>query len=130
MKSKESQVAAQMRLNQWALEVQECMNRPEGMTVDEWCRQHNIKKANYYWRLKRVRQTCLEQLGTASGSFVELPVPAPAPSTLSSAPVPATISSNPATMAVLHASGGISIEIKNNATAEFIKNLIGAFVNA
>ena len=25
MKSKESQVAAQFRLNQWALEVQECM---------------------------------------------------------------------------------------------------------
>ena len=37
MKSKESQVAAQTRLNQWALEVQECINRPKDMTVDEWC---------------------------------------------------------------------------------------------
>ena len=33
MKSKESHVAAQVRLNQWALEVQECMNRPKDMTV-------------------------------------------------------------------------------------------------
>ena len=50
MASKESQVAAQVRLNQWAQEIQE--NRPKDMTVDEWCKQHNIKKANYYWRLR------------------------------------------------------------------------------
>ena len=130
MKSKKSQVAAQMRLNQWALEVQECMNRPEGMTVDEWCRQHNIKKANYYWRLKRVRQTCLEQLETTPGSFVELPAPVTALQTVSSASVPETINTTSATAAVLHVTGGVSIEIKDNATAEFIKNLIGAFVNA
>lgn len=128
MKSKESQVAAQIRLNQWALEVQECINRPKGMTVDEWCEQHDIKKANYYWRLKRVRQACLEQLETNSGNFVELPLPAP--QTIPSAPVPATINDNPSTVAVLHAASGISIEIKDNATEGFIKNLIGALANA
>lgn len=130
MKSKESQVAAQIRLNQWALEVQECLNRPKDMTVQEWCEQHNIKKANYYWRLKRVRQTCLEKMKLTSGSFVELSVPASATTTLPSAPVPATPNSIPTTAAVLHAACGISIEIKENATAEFIKNLIGAFANA
>ena len=128
MKSKESQVAAQIRLNQGALEVQECINRPKDMTVDEWCEQHNIKKANYYWRLKRVRQACLEQLETTSGNFVELPVPTP--QTIPSAPVPATINDNPSIVAVLHTAGGISIEIKDNATAGFIKNLIGALANA
>ena len=128
MKSKESQVAAQIRLNQWALEVQACINRPQDMTVDEWCEQHNIKKANYYWRLKRVRQACLEQQETTSGNFVELPVPAP--QTIPSAPVTAIINDNPSTVAVLHAASGISIEIKNNATEGFIKNLIGALANA
>ena len=128
MKAKESQVAAQIRLNQWALEVQECINRPKDRTVDEWCEQHNIKKANYYWRLKRVRQACLEQQETTSGNFVELPVPAP--QTIPSAPVTATINDNPSTVAVLHAASGISIEIKNNATEGFIKNLIGALANA
>lgn len=54
MASKESQVAAQVRLNQWAQEIQDCQNRPKDMTVDEWCKQHNIKKANYYWRLSEV----------------------------------------------------------------------------
>ena len=52
MASKESQVAAQVRLNQWAQEIQDCQNRPKDMTVDEWGKQHNIKKANYYWRLR------------------------------------------------------------------------------
>ena len=62
MASKESQVAAQVRLSQWAMEIQECQNRPRDMTVNEWCEQRDITKANYYWRLKRVRQTCLKQL--------------------------------------------------------------------
>ena len=62
MASKESQIAAQIRLNQWAQEIQDCQNRPQNMTVDEWCEQHNIKKASYYWRLKRVRQALLEQM--------------------------------------------------------------------
>lgn len=127
MKSKESQVAAQIRLHQWAMEVQECINRPKDMTVDEWCEQHNIKKANYYWRLKRVRQACLEQLETTSGNFVELPVPTL--QTIPSASVTPTINDNSSTVAVLHTGSGISIEIKNNATTGFIKNLIGALAD-
>ena len=61
MASKESQIAAQVRLSQWAQEIQDCQNRPQNMTVDEWCKQHNMKKASYYWHLKRVRQALLEQ---------------------------------------------------------------------
>lgn len=128
MASKESQVAAQVRLSQWAMEIQECQNRPRDMTVNEWCEQRGITKANYYWRLKRVRQACLKQLETTSDNFVELSVPAP--QTLLSAPVTSITNDNPSTMAVLHVVGGISIEIKDNATAGFIKNLIGAFANA
>lgn len=128
MVSKESQVAAQVRFSQWAMQIQECQNCPRDMTVNEWCGQRGMIKANYYWRLKRIRQACLEQLETTSDNFVELP--APAPQTIPSAPVPGTINDNPSTIAVLHDAGGISIEIKDNATAGFIKNLIGAFANA
>ena len=128
MKSKESQIAVQVRLNQWALEVQDCLNRPKNVTVDQWCEQHNIKKANYYWRLKRVRQTCLEQAQTPAGNFVELP--APAQHTMPLAPVLVTANDNSYTAAVLRTSGGISIEIRECASQEFIKNLIGVLVNA
>lgn len=128
MNSKESKIAAQVRLNQWALEIQDCLNRPSDMTVSEWCAQHNITKANYYWRLKRVRQAYLEQAEMSAGHFVELPAPVqPAVPTVP----PQTIANNsPAAAAVLRTASGISIEIMNNATTGFIKTLIGALTNA
>ena len=52
MASKESQVAAQVRLNQWAQEIQDCQNRPKDMTVDEWCKQHNIKESELLLAVK------------------------------------------------------------------------------
>lgn len=128
MKSKESQVATQVRLNQWALQVQDCLNRPKNMTVDEWCEQHNIKKANYYWRLKRVRQACLEQVEASSENFVELPAPAECQTSLT--PVRSYADNNSSTVAVLNTSGGISIEIRECASLEFVKNLIGVLTNA
>ena len=128
MASKESQVAAQVRLSQWALEIQDCQSRPREMTVNEWCAQHNITKANYYWRLKRVRQALLEQMETSAGNFVELPVPAQ--STITSAPNQVNTDSCTIASAVLHVAGGISIEIREGATADFIKKLIGAVTNA
>ena len=48
MKSRESQVATQVRLIQWALEIQDCMNRPKDMTVEQWCEQRGMKRASYY----------------------------------------------------------------------------------
>ena len=128
MASKESQIATQVRLSQWALEIQDCQNRPKDMTVDEWCEQHNIKKANYYWRLKRVRQALLEQMEVPAANFVELSIPVK--NTGRSSPVPVISCNNDSTAAVLHVTGGISIEIKESATADFIKNLIGAISNA
>lgn len=49
MKSKESEAAYQIRLKQWADEIRDCNSRPAGMTVNEWCEQHGILKATYYW---------------------------------------------------------------------------------
>ena len=128
MKSKESGIAMQARLNQWALDVQDCMNRPQDMTIVEWCEQHNIKKANYYWRLKRVRQACLEQVEQSARSFVELPATTECKMPL--APVQANTNDNASTVVVFHTSDGVSIEIKACASMEFVKNLIGAFANA
>lgn len=128
MASKESQVAAQVRLNQWALEIQDCRNRPRDMTIEEWCEQHNIKRASYYWRLKRVRQACLEQMEVPTANFVELPVPVQA--TMPSSLNPAITSNTSSAAAVLHTASGIFIEIREGASAGFIKTLIGAVTNA
>lgn len=128
MASNESRIAAQVRLNQWALDIQACKNRPKDMTVEQWCEQHGITKANYYWRLKRVRQTLLDQLEVSENSgFVELTVPSP--NTLPGVQNTSAVDSI-STAAVLRIAGGISVEITENATSEFISKLIGAVSNA
>ena len=60
MSSETSMVAAQYRLQEWAAQIRECQSRPAGMTVVSWCACHGITKADYYYRLRRVREACLE----------------------------------------------------------------------
>ena len=60
MSSETTAAAAQYRLKEWAEQIRECQNRPAGMSVVDWCATCGITKANYYYRLRRVRQACLE----------------------------------------------------------------------
>ena len=117
MSSQTSLVAKQCRIQSWALQIKDCQNRPVGMTVGDWCIQNNITKANYYYRLKCVRQACLDSM-ESTPAFVELPV-----SEMTSTNGCAT---NPAVAAVIHGANGFTIELYENASAEFMKNLIGA----
>ena len=117
MGSQTSLVAKQCRIQSWAMQIKECQNRPSDMTVDDWCLQNNITKANYYYRLKCVRQACLDSM-ESTPAFVELPVPE-----MNSTNGCATSS---AVAAVIHGANGFTIELYENASAEFMKNLIGA----
>ena len=121
MNTQTSLVAEQIRLQQWADQIRDCQNRPSDMKVDAWCREHGLTKANYYYRLRRVREACLELCET-SPSFVELTAPAdgvPENETQTHFPV----------VAVLHA-GGITIDLCNDASPEFLRNLMGAVSHA
>ena len=62
MVSTTTAAAVQYRFKEWAAQIRECQNRPAGMSVVDWCASHGITKANYYYRLRRVRQVCLENL--------------------------------------------------------------------
>lgn len=121
MNAQTSLVAEQIRLQQWADQIRDCQNRPSDMKVDAWCREHGLTKANYYYRLRRVREACLE-LCEPSTSFVELTAPADG--------VPGKDAQmHFSVAAVLHA-GGITIDICSDASPEFLRNLMGAFNHA
>ena len=60
--SSETTAATQYRLQEWAMQIKDCRNRPEKMTVQEWCEQNGITKSNYYYRLRQVRKACLDDL--------------------------------------------------------------------
>ncbi len=62
MSSETTMVAEQCRLREWAAQIKDCQGRPVGMSVVEWCACHGITKANYYYRLRRVRKACLEAI--------------------------------------------------------------------
>lgn len=75
MKSQTSQVARSCRIREWASMVQECRNRPNGMSVDEWCQANNITKANYYYRFAQVRKACLDSIPSDAVELGIIPVP-------------------------------------------------------
>ena len=62
MSSETTIVAEQCRLQEWAAQIRDCQSRPSGMSVVSWCACHGITKANYYYRLRRVREACLETM--------------------------------------------------------------------
>lgn len=124
MKSQTSLVAKQFRLQTWAAQIQDCQNRPEGISVEDWCLQNNITKANYYYRLKRVRQACLDSMQPAEPSFVEL---RPAETPLLETTKPEVLAE--AVSAVLHTSHGITIDLYDSASSDFLRKILGALTH-
>lgn len=120
MKSQTSLVAQQTRLREWAEQIRDCNNRPHGMTVDEWCQGQGITKANYYWRLRKVREAFLEAADIAP-AFVELPV---------TSPIPSDGSAEPKIIAVLKGKNQLTLEITDQASPVFVNTLLGAMINA
>ncbi len=75
MNSATTAVAVHYRLKERAEQIRECQNRPAGMSVVDWCASHGITKADYYYRLRRVRQVCLENLPPETPAQQIVPVP-------------------------------------------------------
>ena len=75
MKSQTSLAARNYRLQEWTKMIQDCSTRPIGMSVDDWCREHSITKANYYYRMTQVRKACLDALPETTREQAVVPVP-------------------------------------------------------
>lgn len=123
MNTQTSLVASQFRLQQWAEQIKDCQNRPAEMKVETWYKQHGITKANYYYRLRRVREACLNAAESNGVSFVKLPVSTEAEKVHPTAAEPV---SSTDTVAVLRCANGISVELRAGAPADFIHTLIRA----
>ena len=124
MSSQTSLVAEQVRLRQWAAQIQECQSRPADMKVETWCSEHGITKANYYYRLRRVRKACLEACNPEP-AFVELPIPVTPPT-----PMPPADSCGVKPAAVLRNSSGLALEIYNHTSADIIRSIMEVLVHA
>jgi len=123
MKSETAIVAAHIRHQQWMDDIRDCNSRPLGMTVAEWCNNHQISRDTYYYRMKTLRKLCLYACGdndetdirenlAVNPKFVEL-VPKPEISTI--AEIPAT--------AVIRV-GNAEIEVHDNITDDFLRRIV------
>lgn len=57
---------SQIRLNQWTAVIREC--KASGLTVNDYCTQHDLSRHAYFYWLRKVKNAALQQAG-----FVELP---------------------------------------------------------
>lgn len=123
-------VAQQVRIRQWAEQIRDCQSRPKGMDVETWCAQNNLTKANYYYRLRRVREVCLDQIqDTAAPAFVELPM-----SDTKRPASPKTLTADRSVAALplirIRSTKGLSAEIFSGISPEMLCCLIEAFSHA
>ena len=127
MATQTSLVAGQIRLRQWAEQIRDCQNRPEGMDVETWCSQNHITKSNYYYRLRRVHKACLDQIPeTEVPAFVELP----ALDTAASKNTAFDISAAASPIIRISNAKGISAEIFPGISPEMLRSIIEAFDHA
>ena len=127
MDTQTSLIAQQTRIQEWAEQIRDCQSRPKGMDVETWCAQNNLTKANYYYRLRRVREVYLEQFQETSPEFIEISNPKtqiPEAEKLSSSDstgVPVIKLTNPQ---------GFSAENFSNVSAELLQLFIKVFSHA
>lgn len=127
MATQTSLVAQQVRIRQWAEQIRDCQNRPKGMNVETWCAQNNLTRANYYYRLRRVRKVCLDQIqDTTAPTFVELPAPDDKTAALVHVPAPDVPADTTPVIRIKNIRG-LSAEVFSTASPEMLHHLIEAF---
>lgn len=120
MKSHTSLVAQQTRLSEWAEMIRDCQNRPQGMKIEEWCQLHDITKASYYWRLRKVREAFLETTDNMQ-AFVEVP---------SSESQSKNMASEHKIVALIRGVSHLTLEITDQASDSFLNTLLGVMKDA
>ena len=58
MRTKIQSINDNARLNHWKQIIQECRN--SGLPVKTWCHQNDVSQPSYYYYLKKIRQSIIE----------------------------------------------------------------------
>lgn len=62
-----------IRLQEWSQMVRDCQE--SGLTVNEWCKQNDLKPTCYYYRLAQLRKEILDQNKLLPSSVQEASIP-------------------------------------------------------
>lgn len=120
-----SLIARQCRLREWAQMVQDCRNRPEEMSVEEWCEAHSITKANYYYRMTQVRKACLDAVPK---EVVEQAI-VPIPMNLMNIEEPDVSEKSSENSFLELTSNGITIRVTDRTSTELLSKVLGVIAH-
>lgn len=128
MATQTSLIAQQTRIQEWAEQIRDCQSRLKGMDVETWCAQNNLTKANYYYRLRRVREVYLEQFRETSPEFIE--ISNPKPQIAEAEKLSSSDSTGARPVIKLTNPQGFSAEVFSNVSAELLQLFIKGFCHA
>lgn len=116
------EVTKQYRLNKWTEIIREC--RSSGQTVSAWCADHDINPKSYYYWLRRIRTAACEALPSlCSQNNPIVPVNIPICTTGADSADQEVMSD------IIIRFGGVTLEIRNNASTTLIENTLRALQN-
>ncbi|MCP1110153.1 hypothetical protein M2145_000167 [Lachnospiraceae bacterium PF1-21] len=126
MLKSEAMIARQYRLQEWAEQIKDCNNRPYKVTVEDWCDANGITKANYYYRLKKVRQAYLANGIDAEEqtSIVQVPIAKTAITTVHDNSEP--VESQNLELSV----GAFSLKVNGSTSMELLDRVLRVIANA
>lgn len=124
MNSQTSKIAQNIRLQEWARMIQECKSRPTGMTIGEWCAQHNITKCDYYYRMRAVRKACIESTPAEVVQQAIVPVSMELLKPIDNQPVPSD-----ATETIELTFHGVNIKVTHQTSDELLKKVLGVLAH-
>lgn len=122
MCSETTKAAEDFRLQEWACQIRDCQNRPAGMSVIGWCAANGITKTCYYYRLRRVRKACLEQIQNDMAGRQIVPV--------RTALLKPKDESPSATTGLDISAGGISVHVTESTSMALLASVLEVIRNA
>lgn len=57
-------ITHEVRLANWKNTIEQCNDRPQGMTVKQWLEENSINEKTYYYWLRRVRREIYARMNT------------------------------------------------------------------
>ena len=97
-----TETKSKVSLQEWRQRVLDCQN--SGMSVKAWCQQNGISTGSYYFHLRKIRESVLEE-----NQIIPLEPPKPVSST-----------------GIRIESAGITITLPENATPEQLAAVLSA----
>lgn len=108
------QITHNVRRSNWLNTINQCQNRPKGMTAKQWMSDNGISSKSYYYWLRKFRKESYDLMQPCNDiAFHEMQFPSQEPASAGAA----VFSSN-ADAAVIVSRGDTVITVKNSASAE------------